>query len=44
MFRSLFERRSEANRRGISRVLILADRPNWAYDAIAKALVKFNDE
>jgi len=24
------------------KVALVADRPNWAYDAIAKALLKFN--
>jgi hypothetical protein len=26
------------------RVLIVCDRPNWAYDAIAKALIKYNHD
>ena len=29
---------------GSAKVLLVADRPNWAYDSIAKALVKHNDD
>ena len=27
-----------------SRVLLVCDRPNWAYDAIAKALIRYNND
>ena len=27
-----------------ARVLLVADRPDWAYDSIAKALVKHNND
>ncbi len=28
----------------MSKVLLVCDRPNWAYDAIAQALIKFNND
>ena len=45
MLRRIFStrHRKPANK-GAARVLIVADRPNWAYDTIAKALVQFNDD
>ena len=42
----IFSRQGRAAPRGDSTacVLLVADRPNWAYDSIAKALVKHNDD
>lgn len=42
----IFSRKAGAVRRrnGTARVLLVADRPNWAYDSIAKALIKHNDD
>lgn len=35
--------RKSNHKQSTSKVLLVADRPNWAYDSIAKALVKYND-
>ena len=45
MFRTLIsKRRQNLVIMSTRRVLLVADRPNWAYDTIARALVKFNDD
>ena len=43
LYRYLLNKRKSTTK-GAGRVLLVADRPNWAYDSIARALVKFNDD
>jgi len=35
---------NNSSRSGSGRILLVADRPNWAYDSIAQAIVKYNND
>ena len=38
----MFDIFKKKNKFSTPRILLIADKPNWAYDSIAKSIVKYN--